>query len=43
MSEQLNLTNMVEEYWDENYEEYEEAEEDMEDMYDEDDFVFFDE
>lgn len=34
---------MVEEYWDENYEEYEDAEEDMDDMYDEDDFVFFDE
>lgn len=43
MSEERNLTNMVEEYWDENYEEYEDAEEDMDDMYDEDDFVFFDE
>lgn len=43
MSEELNLTNMVEEYWDENYEEYEDAEEEMDDMYDEDDFVFFDE
>lgn len=43
MSEHFNNSNLVEEYWDENYEEYEEAEDDMEDMYDEDDFIFFDE
>lgn len=41
MSDRFNFTNLVEDYWDE---EYGELEEDLEDdMYDEDDFVFFDE